>query len=75
MSLYRTGTILSGKGVMLRTWVLLVYFFVATQLTHQQLIHEVDLHCDEDGYQLSTGAKTSTATTVFYHKIFRFENV
>ena len=74
MSLYRTGTILSGKGIMLRTWVLLVYFFAPTQLTHQQLIHEVDLCCDdEDGYQLSTGTKTSTATTVFYHKIFRLE--
>ena len=68
----RTGTILFGKGIMLRTFVLMVYFFVAMTLTHQQLIHEVDLQCGEDEeYELSTGTKTSSATTVFYHKIFR----
>ena len=76
LMLFRTGTILFGKGIMLRTFVLLVYFFVATQLTHQQLIHEVDLEWDDvAGYQLSTGTKTSTATTVFYHKIFRLDIV
>ena len=74
LMLFRTGTILFGKGIMLRTFVLLVYFFVATQLTHQQLIHEVDLEWDDvAGYKLSTGTKTSTATTVFYHKIFRLD--
>ena len=37
-------------------------------VTHQQLIHEVDLQCGDDGgYMLSTGTKT---TTFFCHKIF-----
>ena len=56
---------------LLRTFVLMVYFFVAMTLTLQQL---VDLRCGQDeGYELSTGTKTSSTTTVFYHKIFRCE--
>ena len=62
---HRTGTILYSKGIMLRTFVLLLYFFVAHRLTHEQLIHEVDLRCDDKNrYQLSTGTRTSVATTV-----------
>ena len=60
---------------MLRTFVLMVYFFVASTLTHEQLIHEVGLEVVDDRYQLSTGSKTSSATTVFYHQIFRFNVV
>ena len=56
---------------LLRTFVLMVYFFVAMTLTLQQL---VDLRCGQDeGYELSTGTKTSSTTTVFYHKIFKCE--
>ena len=60
---------------MLRTFVLMAYFFVAAHLTHEQLIHEVDLDVVDDEYQLSTGSKTSSATSVFYHQIFRFNTV
>ena len=39
-------------------------------VAHQQLIHEVDLQCGDDGgYMLSTGTKT---TTFFCHKVFRW---
>ena len=69
---FRTGTILSGKHIMLRTFVLMAYFFVASNLTHEQIIHEVGLDVVDDSYKLSTGSKTSSATTVFYHQIFRF---
>ena len=41
--IFRTGTILSAKHIMLRTFVLMAYFFVPSHLTHKQLIHEVDL--------------------------------
>ena len=72
---FRTGSILSAKHIMLRTFVLLVYFFAAEpSKSHEQLIHEINVGY-EDCYQLSTGTKTSTATTVFYHQIFRFSLV
>ena len=40
---------------------------VIMTVTHQQLIHEVDLQCGDDGgYMLSTGTKN---TTFFCHRI------
>ena len=57
----------------MRTFLLIAYFFVATFLSHEQLIHEIDLSCDESGrFKLSTGSKMSNQTVVFYHGIFRF---
>ena len=73
----RTGTLLYGRKIGMRTFLLIAYFFIAMNMTHSQLIHEVDLTCpeEEDGkYQLSGGAKTSCNTTVHFHKIFRYSS-
>ena len=43
------GTLLFGKKIEMRTFLLIAYFFVAACLTHEQIIHEIDLSCDEDG--------------------------
>ena len=67
----RTGTLLFGKKIEMRSFLLIAYFFVATFLTHEQLIHEIDLSCESGTFKLSTGTKTSNQTVVFYHGIFR----
>ena len=67
----RTGTILYGKKIEMRSFLLIAYFFVATFMTHEQLIHEIDLSCESGTFKLSTGSKTSNQTVVFYHMIFR----
>ena len=68
----RTGTLLFGKKIEMRSFLLIAYFFVATCLTHEQLIHEIDLSCESGTFQLSTGSKTCKQTLVFYHGIFRW---
>jgi len=57
----------------LRSFLLIAYFFLATFLSHVELIHEINLSRDDKkgNYILSTGTKTSNQTVVFYHGIFR----
>ena len=69
---FRSGTILHGKKIEMRSFLFIAYFFVATFLTHEQLIHEIDLTCESGTFQLSTGSKTSNQTVVFYNMIFRY---
>ena len=70
----RSGTLLYGKKIDLRSFLLIAYFFLATFLSHVELIHEINLSRDDKkgNYILSTGTKTSNQTVVFYHGIFRF---
>ena len=70
----RKGTMLSNKGIPFRTFFLIGYFFVAMSMTHQQLIHEVNLVCpeEEEGQYTMSTTLPSCHTTVFYHKVFRW---
>ena len=73
----RKGTMLSSKGITFRTFLMIGYFFVAMNMTHQQLIHEVNLVCpegEEGEYTLGT-TLTSCHTTVFYNKVFRCDKI
>ena len=73
----RIDTLLYGVKKGMRTFLLIAYFFIPMNMTHSQLIHEVNLTCpkEEDGkYQLGGWAKTSCDTTVHFHKIFRYNS-
>ena len=66
-----------SKGITFRTFLMIGYFFVAMNMTHQQLIHEVNLVCpegEEGEYTLGT-TLTSCHTTVFYNKVFRCDKI
>ena len=70
----RRNTLLYNKGISLRSFLMLAYFFICLNFTHQQLIHETNLSDDEDGPAAGPGPALSCHTTVDYTCTFRFSS-
>ena len=71
----RKNTILYNKSISLRSFLMLAYFFISLNLTHDQLIHETNLSDDDDDPDAAgpagPGPSLSCCTTVDYTTLFR----
>ena len=67
----RKKTIIYNKGISLRFFLMLAYFFICLNFTHKQLIHETNLSDEEDDPAAGPGPALSCHTTVDYTCAFR----
>ena len=67
----RQNTDMYNKGISLRSYLMLAYFFIYLNLTHEQLIHETNMSVKEDEDDASSPVLSNNTTIKFTTK-FRF---